>query len=83
MKGTPSAWPWIVDAVAASTAPPSTWRRNSDVSSTEKRASFSLRITRIRSMSASKVTASVRVATSSGRIENIRKIGLAPSVRIT
>jgi hypothetical protein len=34
-------------------------------------------------MSASNVTASVSVAASSGRIENIKKIGLAPSVRMT
>ncbi len=83
MNGTPSACPWIVDAVAGSTCPPSTCRRNSEVSTTEKRASFSRRITRIRSMSAISVTASVSVASSSGRIENMRKIGLALSVRIT
>ncbi len=37
----------------------------------------------MRPMSATRFTASLTTANSSGRIANIRKIGLAPSVRTT
>ena len=83
MNGTPSACACITAAPDASTGPPSTCARNSRVSVCENRSSFRRRTTPTRPMSATRFTASVTTANSSGRIANIRKIGLAPSVRTT
>ena len=76
MNGTPSDCACIAAAVAASTGPPSTCGKRSFGVSGREPSTVSRRTRPIRSMSATKFTASVTVANSSGRIANIRKIGL-------
>ena len=83
MKGTPSAWICIAAADEPSTGPARTRFKSSAVSSGPKRPGRN-RLTRpIRSMSATKFTASVTAATSSGRIVMNRKIGRSASLRTT
>ena len=81
MKGTPSACACMAAALDGSTFSPRIWRRNSAVSSWVNRATFSLRTMPSRSMSATRFTASVTKANSSGRIEAMMKIGLPASER--
>ena len=81
MNGTPSACPCMAAAPTASTFPPRICRKSSAVWVWVNRVSFSRRTMPIRSMSASRFTASVTKASSSGRIAAIRKIGLAALAR--
>ena len=83
MNGTPSDWACIAAADAASTGPPRTRLRSSAVSTELNRPGRSRRTRPIRSMSATKFTASVTDANSSGRIVRNRKIGRSASLRTT
>ena len=83
MNGTPSDWTCIAAAEVASTGPPSTRLRSSAVSMVPNRPGRNRRTRPIRSMSATKFTASVTVANSSGRIVRKRKIGRSASLRTT
>ena len=81
MNGTPSAWPWIVAALVASILLPSTCFSSSALSTCVNRCALNRRTIPRRSMSATRCTASVTNANSSGLIAAIRKIGLAESAR--
>ena len=83
MNGTPSDWACIAAADEASTGPASTRFRSSAVSREPNRPGRIRRTRPIRSMSATKLTASVTVANSSGRIVMNRKIGWSESLRTT
>ena len=83
MNGTPSDWTCMAAADAASTGPPRTRFRSSAVSTELNRPGRSRRTRPIRSMSATKLTASVTDANSSGRIVRNRKIGRSASLRTT
>ena len=81
MNGTPSDWACIAAADAASTGPPRMRFRSSAVSTELNRPGRSRRTRPIRSMSATKFTASVTDANSSGRIvseQEDRPLGVAP-----
>ena len=79
MNGTPSDWACIAVAEAASTGPPRTRFRSSAVSTELNRPGRSRRTRPIRSMSATKFTASLTDANSSGRIVRNRKTGRSAS----
>ena len=83
MNGTPSDWTCMAAADAASTGPPRTRFRSSAVSNELNRPGRNRRTRPIRSMSATKLTASVTDANSSGRIVRNRKIGRSASLRTT
>ena len=83
MNGTPSDWTCIAAAEVASTGPPRTRFSSSPVSTELNRPGRSRRTRPIRSMSATKFTASVTDANSSGRIVRNRKIGRSASLRTT
>ena len=83
MKGTPSDWTCIAAADAGSTGAPRTRFSSSAVSIELKRPGRSRRTSPIRSMSATKLTASVTDANSSGRIVRNRKICRSASLRTT
>ena len=83
MNGTPSDWTCIAAADAGSTGPPSTFLSSSAVSIWVNRVGRRRRTRPIRSMSATKLTASVTASNSSGRIVRNRKIGRSASLRTT
>ena len=83
MKGTPSDCAYMAEADVVSTGPPRVCFRSSAVSTMLNRPGRKRCTRPIRSMSATKLTASVTAANSSGRIVRNRKMGCSASLLTT